>query len=688
MLCQEVFYVLKTTPHLHIFTKVATRAIIEEVWHKCAANFYCAHVAYRSAEIAVLLWWVLMPPQGLYMHLTWSFLFATGCRELCYELFEINGLFQMMRGGELGDRHPFVRFVLNWVTLGNMFDFLSILLLLGLVVMMWGTADEVALHNNKELLAAVVLTRWMQLMVACRAFSAVGQKLLPIFQSTASMGGIFCVTAFTFSAFLHAFWALGAEGMTNDEIFVNTIRFLLVGDGDGIDMVLALGGATEGQLSVVPVMILVCALFLFCIWIMNLFIAGTDQAYEQALEFAETRFLQERASICLQCLFRPSLPWSWRRDFPVFGLRLIQVLLVVPAWLFLLTIEWLPLWIPSAMLSFAIVVTEALMMQPPWHEAERWKHYEAKRRKAAAAGSPSGSLTSNSPRPGSVGSATGVAVALDEQPNGQHLQLPPQCVVSQQLTVPGTVAEQKQRLLAADPCPANGFDYGGNAAGEAQLLSPSAHPSALAVPLPRFVPVPTTPLPPPQPPPMSERPQPPQQPPPQIALQVARVASDASSTTRSRSQSREEVHLPGMFLWVCHRDDYDELDFWPAEESSDTSMRLEGRVSGLKRDSMLRSRKTSMEISGLRRRAEALHGFVQQEMKTVHGEISRVERRVEDRLSCIEDLLLRLAAGIGGIGVGAEGGAGMWRRSSLSGRPATPLAQSMQPMSATTSKPG
>lgn len=690
MLCPEVLVVLKDTRHLHIFTKIATRAIIDVVWKKCVSHFYYAHFVYRCLEIAVLSWWVLYPPEEEFQaRLGWSFLFASVLREVLYEVLEIQGFFRLTIDGEFGSKHRLLRFFTHWISLGNFFDMLSIVLLLALVMFTYDTngterTSVIGFHAYKELMAGVVLTRWVQLMVACRAFSAIGQKLLPILQSTISMGGIFCVTIFCFLGFLHAFLALGAPGSSTREILVNTVRFLLVGDGNGIDMVLSLGkeGDDASPPSIECVAILVVAVFIFVIWIMNLFIAGTDQAYEQALEFAMARFQQERASICLQCLFRPSVPYKWK--IKGYWLRLIQVFVLVPIYFNLLGRDEIPLLLTSVWLCVTIIMLEAMVLQPPSQWAERAAYRQRDEAiqllKQSHLGSDKSGVYRQNSNPGiclssrsgleSKGSLAGRQISEEHVAlkSALHAETTPADVEQAEEAVAvlvkrGLCSSQQKALMAYQAPEGAGVPW------PTWAEAPSGRPTKPAFPL-------TT----------EEQPVPPQEAPPQIS--VVSDPGDVSPSSGSfpaspRVTEAPEVQpasrhgcfglkeLPRMFLWICHREDYDEQDFWPSGDAGAESMdRMEGRVASMKRDGMLRSKRQTQQLFALKQKAEQLQYSVHKSMKSVLSQMQRVESSVETRLGRIEELLLSLhaAGGLGGAagtttadgleGSGVSGGSG------------------------------
>jgi len=636
LMCQEVFYVLKSTSHLHIFTKVAVRAIIQTAWHQTVSHFYYSHVFYRLVEILTLLGWVLWPPADdnehfMTVRMTWSFLFAGACREAFYEILEIRGFFWLIVDLNVGTGHGKVmRFLENWMTLGNVCDLSAV----GALFVMCCLAfrDEAKLDDHKELLAGVVLSRWVQLLISCRAFSSVGQKLLPIFQSTRAMGGIFCVTAFCFLGFLHAFWALAGEAMSVRGIFVDAVRFLLVGDGDGLDMVLGLG-SSDGEPTIVAILMLLGALFSFCIWIMNLFIAGTDQAYEQALEYAHARFLQERASICLLCMFRPSLDWAHRFNIPSIAVRMVQAVIVFPVWVWLSGMPSVPTWSLALLLFLAMVLGEALLMDHPW---------KGHREFAAFAQAAKGAVY--------VAQCAQLSVARDSDHGGSSRRGRPQALrgveVSESTRLPGSfVSPSGADLLSRDTLGSRLGDAEPSSSSWSEDSRRKRSPSEAAVPLPKIssyrsglTSTPeafsSSPQPPGGPhPPQDILRQPPLQPPPQMS------ATQSTPVTTARSDGGRAKGVGGMYLWICHREDYDEMDYWPS--NAPAAEKIEGRVSALKRDGMYRSRKTLAEVASVKRRTDRLFDWVHEEVRVARNEIKQVELSARKDIQQVEVKMIK-----------------------------------------------
>jgi len=237
---------------------------------------------------------------------------------------------------------------------------------------------------------------------------------------------------------------------------------------------------------------------------MNLFIAGTDQAYEQAQELSQAAFMQERASICLQCLFRPAMPWKVRRR------RLTWLLIAfvsIPIWILMLMRTSLSVLAPSTFLLAATIVGDACLMRHPWKKAS------------------------------------------------QNLR-----------------------------CSRLGLD------GQEQLEQ----------------------------------------------------RCEAASGCNPKAQVDEAQGDP--YLWICHRADYDETDYWPSDANT-TGLKLEGRVSSLKRDYMLRSKRITSELGAVRRRTEGFQGNVQslqREVRDLGARVTSVEKCMGERLHHIEGATIRM----------------------------------------------
>eukprot|EP00933_Yihiella_yeosuensis_P004679 TRINITY_DN109068_c0_g1_i1.p1 TRINITY_DN109068_c0_g1~~TRINITY_DN109068_c0_g1_i1.p1 ORF type:complete len:402 (-),score=46.51 TRINITY_DN109068_c0_g1_i1:79-1173(-) len=262
-----------------------------------------------------------------------------------------------------------------------MFDWFSTLCLL-VYVYISAFVDE-NLDANIEhpaFMAILVLGRWLQLTWTCRAFKWAGQKILPILNATfGRMSGIFLVTLFILAGFVSAFLALelGSENPVNYSVLLGAVRLLLLGDGDGIDVVLQLGGAPQ-EGTWFTFVFLCFAVVTFCVAILNLFIAVRGEAYDNAQEKAHTSWLQERAAICLQCSLRPSWPPSFLSScrFPNRAVVYVAGLLVIlPIWVNLLRVPQLDPSVPSFLLLLWMVLGDSILVQRPWDKDKQDQYY-------------------------------------------------------------------------------------------------------------------------------------------------------------------------------------------------------------------------------------------------------------------------------------------------------------------------
>lgn len=518
MLCEEVLAALSRSSHLPIFAKIGAQTIIDAAWNGTAQQAHFSSVAYRALEVLMFIFEVRQPPMwevAFWIHLSRSFITACFFRDIWYLSLELIGEFRLARKRRRSENEPINRqpkqqradgdaprtpatqgnrgeALLLWLS-ENTFKIIS-LLFPGWVLVSWATEADGDVALGLEALAVTTIIRWAQLIFALRAFRWVGHRLLPIFQSTRSMAGIFAVTAFTFLGFLHVFFILGGSEIRAINVLTDTIRFLLIGDGIGINMVLSYGQTEEGKPTLGAAVLLMAAWFMFSIWIMNLFIAGTDQAYEQALEFSHARFQKERAAICLKYFVRPAITCRFLPKLDAQRVKMVRCCQIVAAlcWMAASWLSWFPWGVTSAAVVVSIILCDSVLL----------------------------------------GSDTTESGSLESDETGE----------------------------------------------------------------------------------------------------VARADSDRSMVGRSSNR----VKATPYFLWVCHRVDYDEEDYWPAGPSCST--RLEGRVSSLKRDALMRSRRMHVEISNIKWQMEV----VDRKVEGIETKMQRIDAKVEAALQEIKESLSRI----------------------------------------------
>ena len=116
------------------------------------------------------------------------------------------------------------------------------------------------------------------------------------------------------------------------------------------------------------------AVIIFCISLLNLFIAVHGRAYSEAHIHATNLFLQERAAICVHCMVQPKLPMCCNHDSGSTdstgtggtGRRMWQLgylivsVLAFGGWILCIVIEDCPAIIPALLLSLAFYLPPSL----------------------------------------------------------------------------------------------------------------------------------------------------------------------------------------------------------------------------------------------------------------------------------------------------------------------------------------
>ena len=133
--------------------------------------------------------------------------------------------------------------------------------------------------------------------------------------------------------------------------------------GDGIVQVLKLGGRGDalGNGDYITLVSLMVAVIIFCISLLNLFIAVHGRAYSEAHVHAVNLFMQERAAICVHCMVQPQLPMccvhskrkAWQSGY------LFVAVLAFGCWVLCIVIEDVPAIIPALLLSLAFYLPGA-----------------------------------------------------------------------------------------------------------------------------------------------------------------------------------------------------------------------------------------------------------------------------------------------------------------------------------------
>lgn len=361
----RLMHTLAGTTDLTVFSSLPVQAIVKFAWDQVASRIYYRNVAMKVVEMCALISWVIFPPGDARRPFVWSILVTAAGRDVYHEICEMNGYIFLLKKPQeyFGD-------------LANAWDWFCIVPLLTTIIQS-GPPDY---DEESVTVAVAAFTRWLQLCYFFRAVSCTGRKLLPIVHSFAALGGISLITIFVFMGFLHSFLALGDFNMGGDESIwsyvLNTCRLLFMGDGDGIDFVLQLeGDGPDGNLPTRVAFFI--SVFLFCVCILNLFIAVHSEAYDAAQQEADVRFIQTRADICFSCFLRPHWPPkkipTWLRGYltrrfdnqgraywVIFGTGACLWCVLMAAFGSLHSA------VPSAVLLGAIILADMVDLQRPW----------------------------------------------------------------------------------------------------------------------------------------------------------------------------------------------------------------------------------------------------------------------------------------------------------------------------------
>jgi len=147
-------------------------------------------------------------------------------------------------------------------------------------------------------------------------------------------------------------------------VMLGTFQLLLLGEGDGAEFVLALGGKDkDGDLFTQWMMYF--ATVVFCICVLNLFIAVHGSSYQAAHAMVKQSFYKSRARICVDALIHP----QWTHTVPENPMLAYVLLIIftVSAWLciiFFLT-EVHPV-VASLLLVASLHFGDRLLLRRPW----------------------------------------------------------------------------------------------------------------------------------------------------------------------------------------------------------------------------------------------------------------------------------------------------------------------------------
>lgn len=364
-LSREILHGLALTSHLRIFAKLGVQAIIDKIWHPLGFRFYHEDLMFRFLEICVYVLVVLtetswakeLHKQGDYLYrVSWGYTLLATYREFLYELCEFYGYLSV-----LNQYGSYVFKARNITDVG-----VNVLA----QVILWKTYDDYKLKSLLEPLSLLVTFRWLQLLYGFRSHPWCGMKVSSMWRSFTAMLSMFFILMVGFFGFFHA-WIL-LELSDHQSVFwktlIGTFRLLAIGDGDGVDMVLQLpvDGGKEGHGLTRFYLILSVILFVVCM--LNLFIAVNGEAYDKAQEEVHVTFLQDRAAICLEAMFRPRFSGKWRLPGNPVLLWGISRIIALGFFFGLLFVEELKPVVPAAICLLFVLLGDAILMQLPWEQ--------------------------------------------------------------------------------------------------------------------------------------------------------------------------------------------------------------------------------------------------------------------------------------------------------------------------------
>eukprot|EP00927_Polykrikos_kofoidii_P046168 TRINITY_DN40368_c0_g1_i1.p1 TRINITY_DN40368_c0_g1~~TRINITY_DN40368_c0_g1_i1.p1 ORF type:complete len:911 (-),score=110.67 TRINITY_DN40368_c0_g1_i1:418-3150(-) len=380
MINARVLHALSDTTHLDVFKTEATQTVLKFTWDNFVGRCYMAQFVHRLLELAVLISWTFFPPLSsewdpadTEWRRRWScsFIWVSAFRETLSECWQAYGYIAVLNDPES-----------YWSNPWNYLDLTSILLfdIFATNALFYGTN----LESNLPIFAFVVLARWIQMLYSLRGFSlgSIGIRgIIPILQSMKEIGGMLIICLFTFAGFAHAFLVLDNGSTLKWNTLIMTARLLFLVDGDGIDAILNLGGrgGEDGTGDAVTAIMLGIVVFMFCISLLNLFIAVHGEAYSSARREAMGLHLQERAAICLQCLMQPQWPPLWlqqrwrinekkspRWQLGPIGMFTVLAAVFLPTWAGLLAVRSIHPIFPSVLLLGGDMLGLCFLTKRPW----------------------------------------------------------------------------------------------------------------------------------------------------------------------------------------------------------------------------------------------------------------------------------------------------------------------------------
>eukprot|EP00435_Cladocopium_sp_Y103_P047899 s384_g14.t1 len=379
----QALLALSLTNYVEIFRNQAIAATLQYCWTAFVGRWYMLQVTHRCLELLVLSAWTFSKSleSNNYQvplwqrRLTWTIMLESALHDFFYEACQAYGFIVTMQspGAYLGN-------VANYVDIAAIVSF-NYLVFTALI------QGNYQLDFWHEFFAVLVFLRWLHVLYNLRAFKLgmLGVKsIIPILHSVKKIGGMMIICFFVFCGFCHAFLVLD-NGVTGGPwvVLIGSIKLLFTVDGDGIIQTLKLGGRGDaaGNGDYITAASLLIAVIVFCISLLNIFIAVHGRAYEQAHSHATNLFLQdlsernvsgcpvERADICVHCMVQPVLPVCMTRG-RLFILWLILSFLFVGSWLLCILIEETPGLLAALLLFAGVSLLKCCLVIRPWESEE------------------------------------------------------------------------------------------------------------------------------------------------------------------------------------------------------------------------------------------------------------------------------------------------------------------------------
>eukprot|EP00928_Gymnodinium_smaydae_P099522 TRINITY_DN9525_c0_g1_i2.p1 TRINITY_DN9525_c0_g1~~TRINITY_DN9525_c0_g1_i2.p1 ORF type:complete len:1033 (-),score=202.81 TRINITY_DN9525_c0_g1_i2:265-3363(-) len=367
VVCVEVFRALAEVNMRTVFGAAAVQAIVDYAWVGVAMRAHWVQFILKLCELFVLVWLARWAPRGIPDGEDSEARFTLRC---AWAVLATMSLREMFRNGFLLVAHNFRYrrvFALSYFTGRNVRE-LAIVGFVGSFTWLNGQAEN--FNPRREILAAVSFLRWIQLLLMLRSFRFlnVGFKIVPLVGSSLQVGGIFLILTVLFCAFVHMFLALDTGPVSSDAVSTTVLgafRLLLLGDGDGIDFVLQLG-AEQGTWFVQAVLYM--SVLVFCIGVLNLFIAVHGEAYAKACEEVVETFYLQRTKVCLEAMVQP----SWRLALPL-GPSKSFILVFLPTvgmFVGLLFVPSAPAGLPPGVMFAGLLLGDMMLRKRPWVEEQ------------------------------------------------------------------------------------------------------------------------------------------------------------------------------------------------------------------------------------------------------------------------------------------------------------------------------